>query len=67
MRGSGDFLGERQSGKFISDLGNLRCSTSVIFFAKTLSDEAFNDEGNVLALKKMAELRYEELKNVTLN
>ena len=67
MRGSGDFLGERQSGKFISELGALKYSSSVIFFAKTLSDEAFNDTANIPLLKKMAKARYEELKNVTLN
>lgn len=67
MRGSGDFLGERQSGKFISELGCLTYSSSVIFFAKTLSDEAFADPSNIPLLKKMAKERYDELKDVTLN
>ncbi len=67
MRGSGDFLGERQSGKFISELGALKYSSSVIFFAKALSDEAFANEENHSLLNKMAKERYYQLKDVTLN
>ena len=67
MRGSGDFLGERQSGKFISELGALKYSSSVIFLAKALCDEAFSDESNIKLLKEMAVTRYNQLKNVTLN
>ncbi len=67
MRGSGDFLGERQSGKFISELGALKYSSSVIFFAKALSDEAFSDESNIKLLKSISKQRYEQLKDVTLN
>lgn len=67
MRGSGDFLGSRQSGKFISDLGSLSYSTAAIFLAKKLSDEAFGsglitDEIRTVAMKK-----YERLKDITLN
>ena len=67
IRGGGDFLGERQSGKFLSNLGGLKYSSSVIFFAKALSDEAFSDTANVKALKSLAISEYERLKNVTLN
>ncbi len=67
LRGGGDFLGERQSGKFLSNLGGLKYSSSVIFFAKALSDEAFSDTNNVQSLKNLAVLEYERLKNVTLN
>ena len=67
IRGGGDFLGERQSGKFLSNLGGLKYSSSVIFFAKALSDEAFSDTSNVLSLKSLAIKEYERLKNVTLN
>ncbi len=67
LRGGGDFLGERQSGKFLTDLGALKYSSSVIFFAKTLSEEAFLDESNVNNLRKCAIEMYEKLKNVTLN
>ncbi len=67
IRGGGDFLGERQSGKFLKDLGGLKYPSSVIFFAKALSEEAFNDENNVESLKLCAKEMYEKLKNVTLN
>ena len=67
MRGGGDFLGEKQSGRILSDLKTLRYSTKTIFFAKTLSDEAFSDPKNVPNLKLQALELYERLKNVTLN
>ncbi len=67
MRGGGDFLGTRQSGKFLSDIGNLNFSPSVIFFAKRLSDEAFASSAHVSALKSLALEKYEKLKDITLN
>ncbi|MBR2377276.1 MAG: ATP-dependent DNA helicase RecG [Clostridia bacterium] len=67
IRGGGDFIGERQSGRFLTELGALKYPSSVIFFAKTLSEEAFNDENNVKSLKNCAISMYEKLKNVTLN
>ncbi len=67
LRGGGDFLGERQSGKFLKDLGGLKYPSSVIFFAKALSEEAFADEKNVESLRICAKEMYEKLKNVTLN
>ncbi len=67
MRGSGDFFGTRQSGKMLTDIKNLRYSTSVIFFAKKLSDTAFemglmDEKVRLVAMKK-----YESLKDVVLN
>lgn len=67
LRGGGDFLGERQSGKFLSNLGGLKYSSSIIFLAKNLSDEAFSSKENVLSLKKLAIKKYNELKKITLN
>ncbi len=67
LRGGGDFLGERQSGKFLSNLGGLKYSSSVIFFAKNLSDEAFSKSENFLSLKELAIKKYEKLKTITLN
>ncbi len=66
-RGGGDFLGTKQSGKFMTELGGLKYTTSAIFLAKSLSDKAieygvFSDE-----LKKIAMERYNALKDVTLN
>ncbi len=67
IRGGGDFLGEKQSGKFLTSLGGLKYSSSVIFFAKKLSDEAFSDTSNIDTFKKLAVSEYERLKNITLN
>ncbi len=67
LRGSGDFMGTKQSGRFRGDLGALRYPTSVIFFAKKLSDEAFNSGANTPLMKKLALEKYEKLKDVTLN
>ncbi|MFQ7035057.1 MAG: hypothetical protein ACLRTQ_04955 [Candidatus Borkfalkia sp.] len=66
MRGSGDFLGTRQSGKFINEIRNLRYPPSVIFTAKKLSDEAF-EAGGVEALAALALKKYSGLKDVVLN
>jgi ATP-dependent DNA helicase RecG len=41
LRGSGDFMGNRQSGKFMHDLGSLNYGTDSIFLAKKISDEFF--------------------------
>ena len=66
MRGSGDFMGTRQSGKLINEIRNLRYPSEVIFTAKKLSDEAFEfavvDDLIALAMKK-----YSALKAVVLN
>lgn len=67
MRGGGDFMGTRQSGKFLSDLGNLNFSPSVIFFAKRLSDEVFSSPEYIREIKGLALEKYEKLKDVTLN
>ena len=67
MRGGGDLLGERQSGKFIGSLGGLKYEAQSIFLAKKLSDEAFSDPANIPALKRNAAEKFDELKNVTLN
>lgn len=67
MRGSGDFMGTRQSGKFLGDLGNLVYSPSVIFTAKKLCDEAFAEPSGLGELRKAAIEKYEKLKDVTMN
>ena len=67
MRGGGDLLGERQSGRILTDLKSLKYSSKTVFFAKALSDEAFSNAENVPLLKKHAVEFYERLKNVTLN
>lgn len=67
MRGSGDFLGTRQSGKVLSEIKNLRYPPEVIFLAKRLSDETFDGRMDSENLKKIALEKYEKLKDVVLN
>ncbi len=67
MRGGGDLLGERQSGRILTHLKGLKYSSKTVFTAKALSDEAFKDERNIPSLKRYALEFYEQLKNVTLN
>ncbi len=67
LRGSGDFLGTRQSGHFLTDVRNLRYPTQVIFTAKKLTDEAFERRLNFDAIRRAAMEKYESLKDVVLN
>ena len=66
MRGGGDFLGTRQSGKFLNEIRNLKYPPEVIFEAKKLSDEAFEGGGSE-QLRAFALKKYESLKEVILN
>ncbi len=67
LRGSGDFFGMRQSGRFLNEIRNLHYTTEVIFTAKKLSDEAFAKGLNRGQITRAAILKYESLKNVVLN
>ncbi len=67
LRGSGDFMGGRQSGKFIGDLGNLVYDTESIFLAKKISDEVFESGKNIDLIKKVAIEKYNELKDIAMN
>ena len=67
LRGSGDFMGERQSGKFMDDLGSLDYSTEAIFLAKKISDETFETGGDLAEIKRVAIKKYEKLKNISMN
>lgn len=67
MRGSGDFLGDRQSGKYMNDLGALNYSTDAIFLAKKISDEAFECGVDIDKIKDVAIKKYDRLINITLN
>lgn len=67
MRGSGDFMGTRQSGRFLNDLGDLVYPPSVIFSAKKLCDDAFSHSEELADLRAHAMDKYERLKDVTLN
>lgn len=67
MRGAGDFMGDRQSGKFMSDLGALNYTTDAIFTAKKISDEAYESGIDTQKIKEIAIKKYEKLKDITMN
>ena len=67
MRGGGDFMGTRQSGKFFNELGSLNYSASVIFFAKRICDEVFNSPEAISSIRGVALEKYERLKDITMN
>lgn len=67
LRGSGDFMGTRQSGKFFNELGSLNYSASVIFFAKRICDEVFASPEYISSIRGVALEKYERLKDVTMN
>ena len=67
LRGSGDFFGTRQSGKFLNDIRNLRYPTEVIFTAKKLSDECFDSNFDIEPVCAAAMKKYNALKDVVLN
>ncbi len=67
LRGSGDFMGDRQSGKFMNDLGNLNYSTDSIFLAKKISDEVFESGKMLENIREVAIKKYHKLKDITLN
>ena len=67
MRGSGDFMGTRQSGRVLSEIRNLKFPASVIFTAKAISDEAFSGGYEISALRQAALEKYKKLEDVVLN
>ena len=67
MRGGGDFLGTRQSGRMLSDIKNLRYGAQVIFEAKKLCDETFESGLDGEELRRAALKKYAALKDVVMN
>ena len=67
LRGGGDFMGTRQSGRILSEIKNLRFPVETVFTAKAISDEAFSDGYDVQTLSRIAAEKYESLKDVILN
>ena len=67
IRGGGDFMGTRQSGKMLGDIKNLKFPVEVIFTAKAISDEAFSGLFDTRQLTSIAYAKYEALKDITLN
>ena len=66
MRGGGDFMGTRQSGRMLSELKNLQYPPKVIFAAKQLADEAVGC-ADISLLRELALKKYESLQDVVLN
>ncbi|MBQ8427947.1 MAG: ATP-dependent DNA helicase RecG [Clostridia bacterium] len=67
MRGGGDFLGTRQSGKMLGEIKNLRYGMQTVLAAKRLCDEAFAGGYDLSELRNAARKKYEALKDVVLN
>ena len=67
IRGGGDFMGTRQSGKMLTDIKRLKFPVEVVFTAKALSDEAFSGLFDTRRLSSIAAAKYEALKDITLN
>ena len=67
IRGGGDFLGTRQSGRILTELKNLKFPVEAVFTAKAISDDAFSGALDVAELIKIARGKYEALADVALN
>jgi ATP-dependent DNA helicase RecG len=67
IRGGGDFMGTRQSGRMMSELKNLHFPVSAIFTAKAISDDAFSGSYDTTTLRAVAIKKYESLKDVIMN
>ena len=67
MRGSGDFIGTKQSGRTTTELGGLRYGSEAIFLAKKISDEVMAQPLFDTSIRKYAMEKYESLCNVSLN
>ncbi len=67
LRGGGDFMGTRQSGKILSELKTLRFPVSAVFTAKKISDDAFSGAFDTTVLRRAALQKYDSLKDVILN
>ncbi|MDE6105363.1 MAG: ATP-dependent DNA helicase RecG [Clostridia bacterium] len=67
LRGGGDFMGTRQSGRVLSEIRNLKFPVETIFTAKAISDEAFSGAFDTKTLTRIAAEKYESLKDVILN
>ncbi len=67
IRGGGDFMGTRQSGRILTELKNLKFPVETVFTAKAISDEAFSGAYDVKLLARIAAEKYESLKDVILN
>ncbi len=67
MRGGGDFIGTRQSGRFIKGISGLKYPANVITKAKQISEEMFNGRVNLIELDELLKKKYDYLFDVSLN
>ncbi len=67
LRGGGDFMGTKQSGRILTEIKNLKFPVNTVFTAKAISDDAFGGGFDTALLTRIAAEKYESLKNVTLN
>ncbi len=67
LRGGGDFMGTRQSGRMLSEIKNLKFPVETVFTAKALSDEAFSGAFETKELARIAAEKYDSLKDVIMN
>lgn len=67
MRGSGDFMGTKQSGRNTTELGALKYGTEAVFLAKRISDELFTKDNIDLNIRKYALEKYDALCEISLN
>lgn len=67
LRGGGDFLGTRQSGKTAADLRNLHYSADALFLAKQIAEECLSGPYDIKMLRNAALKKYAVLQDVVLN
>ncbi len=67
MRGGGDFMGTRQSGRMLTEIKNLKFPAEVVYTAKAVSDEAFSGNFEISALRRAAMEKYKSLEGVVMN
>ncbi len=67
MRGGGDFMGTRQSGRSTTELGSLKYGVEAVFLAKKLSDEIMQDGALDPLIRKYALEKYDSLCVISLN
>ncbi len=68
MRGGGEFMGTRQSGKaMMAELRGLRYSVQSIYKAKDICDDTFAGGYDLSSLRVVAAEKYKKLEDVVLN
>lgn len=67
IRGGGEFMGTRQSGRILSEIKNLKFPVETLFTAKAIVDEAFSGAYDIAELKRLAKEKYVSLSSVALN